>query len=81
MEEKGVSNNSFWRNISNKLDDKVGWDTEKSGARGIVHGVYHDFVGTLKYLSNNPEGAKAEFNRANQQFERGKNLGNSPPRK
>ncbi len=84
MDEKGVSNNKFFRGLSDKLDNKMGWEGDRktgSGARGIIHGAYHYGVGVGKYCTGNTEGGKAEFNRGNEQFSRGKNLGNSPSRK
>jgi hypothetical protein len=44
MDEKGVSNNSYWREKSNQLDANMGWEGDRkyeSGARGFIHGVYH----------------------------------------
>mgnify|MGYP000889145185 FL=1 len=44
MDEKGVSNNSYWREKSNQLDAYMGWEGDRkyeSGARGFIHGVYH----------------------------------------
>ena len=80
----GVGNSPFWRDVSNKLDDKMGWEGERreqSGVRGIVHGVYHGAVGCKDYLTGNSEKGNAEWERAGQQFDRSKNIGNSPPRK
>jgi hypothetical protein len=54
----------------------MGWagdKKEQSGVRGAVHGVYHSAVGVGKATSFNLQGAKAEFNRAGQQFDRTSN--------
>lgn len=84
MNEKGVSNNKEMRSVSDWLDGKMGWSGDRkegSGTRGIIHGVYHGAIGAGKYLNGNKEGANAEWNRAGEQFSRGKNVGRSPPRK
>lgn len=67
MSDKGVSNNSFWRDKSDKLDKAMGWEGDRkyeSGARGIIHGAYHKAVGVNKYLDGNSSGGKAESDRA-----------------
>ena len=51
MSDKGVSNNSFWRDKSDKLDKEMGWEGDRkyeSGARGFIHGAYHKAVGLGK---------------------------------
>lgn len=67
MQEKGVSNNSYWRDKSDRLDEAMGWTggyKEDSAVRGTIHGVYHSAVGVIKHCSGNTEGAQAEFDRA-----------------
>ena len=67
MNEKGVSNNSFWRDKSDRLDKYMGWEGDRkyeSGARGFIHGVYHEAVGIGKLACGNWEGCKAEYRRA-----------------
>ena len=73
LQERGVSDNQFFRGISNGLD-AIGFG---GGARAFTHGVYHGGVGVLKFLCGNGEGAGAEFGRAGQQFAR---VGDSPGR-
>lgn len=73
MKEKGLSNDPFFRRISDYLDDKMDWKNEKqeqSGTRGLLHGMYHTMIGTLKYLANNSEGSSTEYSRAKIQFRR-----------
>ncbi len=56
MDEKGVSNNSYWREKSNQLDAYMGWEGDRkyeSGARGFIHGVYHEGVAYGKLLNGN----------------------------
>ena len=76
MQEKTLSNNPFFRSISDSLDQKFGWvgeEQEKSRIRGALHGLYHTFAGIGKTLYKNEEGAKCEFDRAKIQFNRMKN--------
>lgn len=80
MNEKTLSNNPFFRKISDKLDNQFGWvgeDQEKSRIRGALHGLYHFTVGTAKMLYKNKEGAQCEFDRALIQFRRMKNGDNT----
>lgn len=85
MDEKGVSNNSYWRSQSDKLDSAMGWEGDRkyqSGARGFIHGVYHAGVGLGKYACGNTEGGNAEMSRAGEQFGTGaRNIGRTPPKK
>ena len=63
------------RSVSDELDEKMGWTGQKkeqSALRGLIHGVYHRCVGVAKKMAGNEEGAKAEFNRAGQQFDKAK---------
>ena len=64
--EKGVSNHSGHRSISDKLDATVWNDGYKdtSVTRAAVHGTYHGAVGAYKIAQGNSEGAAAEFSRA-----------------
>ena len=73
LQERGVSNNPFFREISNSLD-AMGFG---GSARAFTHAVYHSGVGVLKFACGNFEGAGAEFGRAGQQFAR---VGHSPGR-
>ena len=68
LQEKGVSNNGFFRGISNGLDNIPGF--KDSPQRAMIHGDYHTIVGWLKFIVGNGEGAKAEFDRANEQYEK-----------
>ena len=68
FDEKGVSNNRFFRGISDMLDSFPGF--KGSRIRAQIHGLYHDYVATRKEKRGNPEGAKAERRRAQQQYER-----------
>lgn len=71
--EKGVSNHAGHRSISDKLDQKMGWEggyKETSGTRGFIHGTYHSSIGLYKGIRGNFEGAGAEFKRAGDQFGR-----------
>ena len=58
LQEKGVSNNGFFRGISNGLDNIPGF--KDSPQRAEIHGDYHNIVGCLKFIVGNGEGAKAE---------------------
>lgn len=78
-QEKNLSNNKFWRKISDKLDNTFGWvgeAQEKSRIRGSFHCLYHIFIGIGKKMFANNEGSKAEFQRAKIQYERFKNGNN-----
>ena len=66
LQEKGVSNNEFFRIISNAFDSIPGF--KDSPIRANIHGLYHDAVGTLKSFAGNEEGAQAEFSRAQEQY-------------
>lgn len=46
LDEKGVSNNSFFRGISNALDCIPGF--KDSSLRANIHGMYHDHVANQK---------------------------------
>jgi len=77
-QEQTVSNNKTFRGYSNKLDEiyfrpKDGEHRERQ--RAFAHGVYHEAIAAGKLLSFNPTGAKAEHDRAMEQFRRVK----SPP--
>lgn len=84
MNEKGVSNNSYWRGKSDQLDKSMGWEGDRkyqSGARGFIHGTYHAAVGVAKYAGLNFEGGNAEMRRAGEQFGTGaKHIGRTPPK-
>lgn len=67
-QEKGVSNNGFFRKISNGLDAIPGF--KDSATRAWVHGKYHDHVGNQKEKAGNKEGAEAERKRAQEQYQR-----------
>ena len=70
MHETGVSNDRFFRGISDKLDVMMGWnkDKYKSKVRRVMHGLYHGMIGVIKGSIMNWTGSKAEFHRAKQQF-------------
>ena len=70
LQERGVSNNAFFRQISNGLDAIPFF--KQSRLRAKIHCKYHAFVGIGKLLAGNPEGAGAEFKRAGQQYIRSK---------
>lgn len=73
LQEKELSNDPFFRKISDYLDDKLDWKNEKqeqSGTRGFLHGIYHTMIGTFKYFANNIEGSSNEYSRAKIQFNR-----------
>jgi hypothetical protein len=62
-----VSNNSYFRGWSDKLDSKMGWEGDRkyeSGARGFIHGAYHEAVAYGKLAHGNTEGFKSEMGRA-----------------
>lgn len=65
-QEKGVSNNGFFRAISNTLDCIPFF--KDSSIRAEIHGHYHTIVGIGKFLAGNGEGAAAELGRAGQQY-------------
>ncbi len=71
-QEKGVSNNKFFRGISNFLDDVIP-GFKDSSVRAEIHGIYHQMVAQKKYKAGNIEGAEAEMRRAEEQFERARN--------
>ena len=70
LHEKGVSNNKFCREISNKLDKIPLF--KQSKLRAEIHSKYHAIVGIAKLCAGNPKGAGAEFKRAGQQYIRSK---------
>ena len=65
-DEKGVSNNKFFRGISNVLDKIPGF--RDSSLRANIHGKYHDYVANIKERRGNHEGAEAERRRAQEQY-------------
>ena len=72
FDEKGVSNNRFFRGISDILDSIPGF--KDSSLRANIHGIYHDFVGNQKEKRGNHEGAEAERKRAQEQYEKAKKI-------
>ena len=68
LQEKEVSNNGFFRGISNVLDCIPGF--LDSPIRAKIHGDYHTLVGCLKFCAGNGEGAAAEMRRAGEQYEK-----------
>ena len=74
FDEKGVSNNKFFRGISDFLDSIPGF--KESSLRANIHGIYHDYVGNQKEKRGNLEGAAAERKRAQEQYEKAKNISN-----
>ena len=66
LQERGVSNNGFFRQISNGLDAIPFF--KDSPVRAVIHGDYHTLVGIAKMCVGNGEGAKAEFERAGEQY-------------
>ena len=66
FEEKGVSNNRFFRLISNILDSIPFF--KDSSLRANIHGIYHDYVAIQKEIRGNYEGAEAERKRAQEQY-------------
>ena len=77
FDEEGVSNNGFFRSISNALDSIPGF--KDSSLRAEIHGVYHDYVGWRKEMNGNHIGAEAERRRAQEQYERARNGGPGEP--
>ena len=71
VHEKGVSNNSTYRTVSNALDKIPGF--KDSATRAKIHEIYHNHVGDKKKAAGNMEGARAEYNRAKEQRERAHN--------
>ncbi|CAJ1357301.1 unnamed protein product [Effrenium voratum] len=71
VQERGVSNHSGHRSISNALDATVwsGGYQSTSGSRALCHGVYHQIVADKKLNAGNREGYEAEMQRARQQAE------------
>lgn len=64
LSESKLSNNIFWRNISDKLDHSMGWQGAqrfKSRFRRLLHGSYHLMIGVLKLCFFNIKGAGYEF--------------------
>jgi len=81
MNEKGVSNNRYWRAKSDALDKYMGWEDDRkdqSVFRGFIHGVYHCAVGIGKAVCGNFTGSRAEFKRAGEQFRKFRQLGKNP---
>lgn len=72
--EKGVSNNSSDRKISNALDSIPGF--KNSSTRAYIHEKYHEHVANKKEACGNHEGAAKERARAAEQRE--KRRQNSP---
>ena len=72
FDEKGVSNNKFFRGISDFLDSIPGF--RESSFRANIHGIYHDYVGNQKEKRGNHEGAAAERKRAQEQYEKAKKI-------
>ena len=68
LDEKGVSNNSFYRGISNILDKIPGF--KDSSIRAYIHGLYHDHVANQKEKHGNYEVAATERKRAQEQYAR-----------
>jgi len=68
LNEKGVSNNGFFRKISNGLDKIPGF--KDSRTRDVIHGIYHDIVANKKEKIGNHEGAEAERRRAQEQYDK-----------
>ena len=80
----GIGNNPFFRGISDRLDDRMGWHgarKERSGARGLIHAVYHGIVGIKDAACFNFGKSGKELRRAGEQLGRSTNIGRSPPRK
>lgn len=69
LNEKGVSNNRFFRKISNGLD-KIIPGFKDSRTRAVMHGIYHDIVANKKEKIGNHEGAEAERRRAQEQYDK-----------
>ena len=72
LQEKGVSNNQMFMNLSNLLDSIPGF--KDSNLRNNIHGLYHSWIGNLKENNGNLEGAKAERERAQFQYNRVDNI-------
>ena len=68
LDEKGVSNNSFFRGISNALDYIPGF--KHSSLTANIHGMFHDHVANQKEKHGNHEGAAAERKRAQEQYDK-----------
>ena len=67
LNKKGVSNDPFFRNISNSFDNNIpGYINSRARAR--IHGDYHMLIGFAKLAIFNFKGAFSEFNRAGQQY-------------
>lgn len=68
-----LNNDPGHRSISDRLDKAMGWEGEKkdqSCARGMIHGIYHDREGIKREQKGDHEGAKLEWNRAQQQYDK-----------
>ena len=74
LNEKAVSNNSFFRGISNILDAIPGF--KDSSLRANIHGKYHDYVANKKEKHGNKEGAEAERRRAREQYDKARKKSN-----
>ena len=72
LQEKGISNNQMFMNLSNLLDSIPGF--KDSNLRNNIHGLYHSWIGHLKENNGNLEGAKAERERAQFQYNRVNNI-------
>ena len=68
IQEKEVSNNKMFRNISNLLNSIPYF--KDSSLRYSIHGLYHNWIGYQKEKAGNLIGAKNERERANFQFNR-----------
>ena len=71
LDETHVSNNKFFRAISDVLDKyyyKPGDPNGHPAERAAIHGFFHDCYGLAKELYGNPVGAEAEYERARQQY-------------
>ena len=61
LKEENLSNNRFWRNISDSIDQKLGWKEEEkhsSSLRGFMHGSYHMMIAGFKGFFLNFPGMK-----------------------
>ena len=56
LDEKHVSNNPFFRWISDRLDEIPGF--KDSSVRAHIHGMYHEQMSKMKEKHGNHEGLK-----------------------
>ena len=71
LDETHVSNNKFFRAISDVLDKyyfKPGDPYGHPAERAAIHGFFHDCYGLAKELYGNEIGAEAEYRRAREQY-------------